>query len=201
MKDVIPIPVLILDDDERLARRLADWLVTESFPTAAFSSLAAALEHASVAQPRVMLVDLRMPEVDGAAAIRALGQASPRAGIIAMSAFPDAAELAQAREAGAGAILEKPIDAERLLATVTHEVTRLGVVGRTEAELNRRIGARLKAVRQACGRTQVEVAAQVGLVPSQLSQIETGRTGTTNWTLARLCAALDISLADLLARA
>lgn len=202
MKDVIPVPTLVLDDDERLARRLADWLIAESFPAEAFTELASACGRArATPAPRIALIDMRMPGIDGPAALRALREAAPRIELIALTAFPEPGENLRVREAGAAALLEKPIDAPRLLQAVTECATRLGFRGRTEAELNRRIGARLKTIRQARGRAQFEVAEQAGLAASQLSQIETGRTGTSNWTLARLCGALDISLDELLREA
>jgi len=116
-----------------------------------------------------------------------------------MSAFPDVPQVVAAMRAGARDLLEKPIQQPALLEAVERQLTELGLGIRSEPEFNRRLGARLRAVRTHAQRTLPEVAEASGLTVSRLSQIELGKTGTTLWALARICSALQTPLDKLLA--
>jgi len=56
-----------------------------------------------------------------------------------------------------------------------------------EKRIQRRVGARVRELRQAAGITAVELAGQAGLSQGQLSKIENGKATLSVKTLARLC--------------
>lgn len=67
--------------------------------------------HAAL-QPRVVLLDLRLPRVDGIEVLRAL-RASPRAGaapVVMMVPASEPRELAQCYQVGANSCVRKPIE-------------------------------------------------------------------------------------------
>lgn len=72
---------------------------------------------------------------------------------------------------------------------------------RTDPELARRIGAKLKRLRQELGRTQEQVAWDCGVEKSYISDIEAGRKTPSLPMLAHLAAGLGVDPADLLAGA
>ncbi|GAG42397.1 unnamed protein product, partial [marine sediment metagenome] len=76
------------------------------------------------------------------------------------------------------------------LTSLERQLGEMGITARTEAEFNRRLGARVRALRTGAGRKLNEVAAAADITSAQLSQIELGKTATTTWTLARICSAL-----------
>ena len=57
--------------------------------------------------PDVVLIDLRMPELDGIAATRRLAEVLPSTAVIVLSAYDDPALRREARQAGAAAYLAK----------------------------------------------------------------------------------------------
>jgi transcriptional regulator with XRE-family HTH domain len=59
------------------------------------------------------------------------------------------------------------------------------------------VGARVRAVRLARRRTLKQIASQVAISESFLSQVERGRTGVSVATLQRIAGALGVSVADL----
>ncbi len=67
---------------------------------------------------------------------------------------------------------------------------------RTNPELARRIGARLKELRHECGRTQEQFAWDRGIEKGYLSDIEAGRKAPSLAMLAHLAEGLGVELAD-----
>ncbi len=108
--------VLVVDDDEPLARMMAEFLGEHGFDADWAGGGRIALARMKVAPPDVLVLDLRMPEMDGRAlltAVRALGM-SPR--VVLFSA--DRAVADAARELACEAFVEKPFAPESLLAAV-----------------------------------------------------------------------------------
>jgi DNA-binding NarL/FixJ family response regulator len=70
---------------------------------------AEALQAARKKRPHVVLMDLRMPGVDGIAATKAVLQARPDARVVVLSGHDEEADVAQAVEAGAAGFLSKTV--------------------------------------------------------------------------------------------
>ena len=198
MKPPIAVRTLVIDDDDALCRKLYAWLEEAAFDAITFTDPDEGLRHATRAPCRLALVDLRLPQTDGVEVIARLHESCPETRIVAMSAFPKTEQVIAAVRAGACDLLEKPIQPQALRAALERQLRATGVSGRTEAEFNRRLGGRLRALRREAQRTLAQVAEASGISAAQLSQIENGKTATTTWTLARLGAALRMPLAQLL---
>lgn len=110
--------VLIVDDNRDLAENLGELLDLEGFESIVLSSSRAALERAAELEFDVALLDVRMPDVDGIELCSALGAAHPNAVILLMTAFTAEGRLAEAKAAGALAVLPKPVPFERLLSLI-----------------------------------------------------------------------------------
>ena len=108
--------VLVVDDDEPIARMMAEFLGEHGFDTDWAGGGRLALARMKASPPDVLVLDLRMPEMDGRAlltAVRALGM-SPR--VVLFSADRSVADAA--RELACEAFVEKPFAPESLLAAV-----------------------------------------------------------------------------------
>lgn len=66
-----------------------------------------ALQLVSELRPDVVLMDLRLPRLDGIQATREIRSAQPETAVIILSAYDDDAYVAQAKRAGAGGYLIK----------------------------------------------------------------------------------------------
>jgi DNA-binding NarL/FixJ family response regulator len=78
----------------------------------------AALQMVAMVRPQVVLMDLRMPILDGVAATRRLRADHPDVQIIALTTFDDDADVFAALRAGAIGYLLKDVSGETLFAAV-----------------------------------------------------------------------------------
>ncbi len=108
--------VLIVDDDDRNRKLAADVLGSEGFRTLGAVDGAQALELSAEHLPDVILMDLRLPDLDGAEVTRRLHD-DPRTAdipILALSAMPLDPADEWLTEAGFAGYLTKPIDIDEL---------------------------------------------------------------------------------------
>jgi NarL family two-component system response regulator LiaR len=76
------------------------------------------VELACRLQPDVVLMDLRMPELDGIAATRQVSELLPSTAVVLLSAYEDPALMSEAREAGAYAYLIKGCRVSQLVEVI-----------------------------------------------------------------------------------
>jgi DNA-binding NarL/FixJ family response regulator len=77
-----------------------------------------ALEQATVLHPEVILMDVRMPEMDGVAATRELSRRFPEIGVIILTTFEDDETVFDALAAGARGYLLKDVSSEEMADAV-----------------------------------------------------------------------------------
>ena len=100
--------VLLVDDGPRFRRELRE--VLTDYGVAVVAEAASGHEAVELARrvlPEVVLMDLRMPGLDGITATRLLREALPAAQVILLSAYDDPALVTEARRAGAYTYLAK----------------------------------------------------------------------------------------------
>jgi two-component system, cell cycle response regulator DivK len=104
--------VLIVDDNEKNLKLARDVLRADGFRTLEAESGAQGIALAAEHVPDVVLMDLRLPDMDGAAAARALASEplTARIPVVALSAMQRSGESDWLLAAGFAGYLEKPID-------------------------------------------------------------------------------------------
>jgi CheY-like chemotaxis protein len=93
------IRVLVVDDTEHVCRMLAEMLTLDGFTVVGTApSGADALRDSLIEKPDVVIMDYKMPEIDGLTAARAIRAALPDQAIILYTAYmsPSVAEAARA---------------------------------------------------------------------------------------------------------
>jgi DNA-binding NarL/FixJ family response regulator len=114
------IRVVIADDDDLMRAGLIELLTAD--PDIEITGQAAngreAVERACRLAPDVVLMDVRMPDVDGIAATRELAQAAPDAKVLILTTFEQDDYIFGALRAGASGFLLKRTRPEELIAAV-----------------------------------------------------------------------------------
>ena len=108
--------VLVVDDDSLIRNGVADFLELEGYRTVRSANGREAVRAIENSLPALVLLDMRMPELDGWGVARELGKRGIVVPIAVMTAASDAE--AWAREIHADAFLAKPFHIEDLLAIV-----------------------------------------------------------------------------------
>ena len=109
-------PVLVVDDDPSIRETVRDVLEEQGYPVVTAADGGEALARAGELTPRLVLLDMRMPGVDGwqfARALRARGISPP---VVVMTAAADAGRWAA--EIGAIGVVSKPFAITELIGAV-----------------------------------------------------------------------------------
>jgi len=108
--------VLLVDDEPRVCAALAGVLVSEDYNVIFTESGFEATRKFRDGIFDIVLLDLRMPGMNGWETLAQLTFLRPLLPVIIMTALPD--QQAAAEAAGVGALLEKPLDIPVLLETM-----------------------------------------------------------------------------------
>jgi NarL family two-component system response regulator LiaR len=115
-----PIRVLLVDDHPMVRRGLATFLKAfEDLELAGDAgSGQVALDQCSKLHPDVILMDMVMPDMDGATATRLIRRQFPEVQVIALTSFKEGELITNALEAGAIGYLLKDVTAEDLARAI-----------------------------------------------------------------------------------
>src|SRR5271170_253826 len=125
--------ILIVDDVPDNLRVLGDILVSQGLRVRLAPGGAYAMLSVGVRRPDLILMDIRMPEMDGMEVCRRL-RANPSTSaipVLFLSASQDPAERVACFAAGGIDFISKPFNAEEVLARVSSQLT----IARQRAEI------------------------------------------------------------------
>ena len=192
------IKVLIVDDDPAVCQMLDVLLKEHGYRPMAFTNPADAIKAAEEESIQIALVDIRMPGMDGVRVVENLKNIDNRICCLVMTGFPDLESATETMRQGSCDYIVKPFSNENLLAAVERACARLGLIYRSEGDLNKLIGQRIRAERLRQNLTLRQVSERSDLTTSQLSQVELGKNAASLWALARISNSLGLQLSQLL---
>src|ERR1051325_10411664 len=111
-------PILVVDDDPTILATVSEALDLEGFPVVTATNGAEALDEVDRHRPSLVLLDMRMPVLDGWGFMRAIREQGINLTVVVMTAAADASRWS--REVGAQAVLAKPFELEELIRAVEH---------------------------------------------------------------------------------
>jgi CheY-like chemotaxis protein len=115
--------ILIVDDHEMARGALVGMVEHAGYPAVAFASPAGALARIAEQRPALILLDMMMPEIDGAEFLRRLdaiheGAMVPVIVVSAIGHLLQGMRRTDVRSAGVAAVLSKPVTYTALAETI-----------------------------------------------------------------------------------
>jgi response regulator RpfG family c-di-GMP phosphodiesterase len=112
--------ILVVDDDPSLRLLLRETLAADEFELEEVASAEEAQEVARFWRPSVVLLDVTLPGLDGVSFCRQLTKGDPETGPMVILLTGTKMTEAEAREAGAQAIMRKPFSPLELISLIDH---------------------------------------------------------------------------------
>jgi two-component system response regulator FixJ len=110
--------IYVIDDDESARMGLGRLLRSAGFQVKVFASAQEFLDHGPVANGGLIILDVRMPGINGLELQRRLAAESRKLPIIFITGFEDPLVRGEALKSGAIAFLQKPVDEQTLLGAI-----------------------------------------------------------------------------------
>jgi heterodisulfide reductase subunit A len=178
--------VLVVDDELVVRDSLKEWLEVEGFTAAMAVSGPEALAALEAESYHLMLLDIKMPGMDGVEVLERAKRLSPALAVIMMTAYATVETAVEAMKIGAMDYLVKPFEVDRLIPKVVQIFQRLEAAEARQIETGAVVW---------CGGTALYNPSRdknpfgYGVAPGVLTQIEFERllsgTGPTGGRLIR----------------
>ncbi len=175
--------VLVIDDEEAIRKSLRMVLEYEGYEYAEAASGPGGLEALKRESPDAVLLDIKMPGMDGLEALQLARGKDPHIPILMISGHGDVPTAVEAIRKGAYDFLEKPLESDRVLTAIRNAIERKRLReenqklrGETEAR-SRMVGRSpaLKAIEEAVARA----------APTHATVLITGESGTGKELIAQ----------------
>ncbi len=178
--------IVFIDDEAELCAAAEAWLGVSGFAVTSFTTPQQALDRVDPGDVDCVVTDVRMPGLSGIDVLRHFRAIAPDLPVVLLTGHGDVALAVGAMRDGAHDFIEKPYDADHLVAVLDRATER------------RRLGRELHRLRAAAGGAELEDRL-VGLAPDmdslrqsilQLADIDVdvlinGETGTGKEVVAR----------------
>ncbi|HKB35279.1 MAG TPA: response regulator transcription factor [Gemmataceae bacterium] len=116
--------VFVVDDDASVRRALARLLQADGLTVATFASAKEFLHHGRADAPACLVLDVRLPELDGLELQRSLNEENSALPIVFITGHGDIPMSVRAMKAGAVDFLPKPFDDQELLSAVRQAIAK-----------------------------------------------------------------------------
>lgn len=115
--------VFVVDDDPEMRESLELLLLAETFPVETYESADAFWDVFHPERQGCLILDLRMPGMDGLDLLERISEHQHELSIIVVSGSADHGEKVRARELGAVDFLSKPYDTKKLLGMIRKQLS------------------------------------------------------------------------------
>jgi two-component system, OmpR family, response regulator CpxR len=122
----VPSRVLLVDDEKDFALTLSERLQMRDINSSVVHDGDEALSYVKSEEPDVMVLDLRMPGIDGIEVLRRMKREHPKVEVIILTGHGTEKDKSLALELGAFAFLQKPVDVDVLAKTMKDAYRKIG---------------------------------------------------------------------------
>ena len=119
--------LLVVDDEEGMRDTLCDILEDMDFRVDLACNGREAVAKALAQGYGLVLMDIKMPEMDGVAALKAIKAELPHLPVMMMTAYANTEAITEARRLGAEAIFTKPLNLVQVLEEIERAISPVGI--------------------------------------------------------------------------
>jgi two-component system nitrogen regulation response regulator NtrX len=175
--------VLVVDDESDIRSSLRMILEYEGYAFSEASSGEDALKRLETDRPDAVLLDIKMPRMDGLEILARIKQSDPGLPVVVISGHGTIATAVEATRLGAFDFMEKPLERERVLLAVRNALES-GRLARENRDLKLTFEERFKLI--GTSEAMKAVADHIALAaPTTASVLVTGESGTGKELVAR----------------
>ena len=114
--------ILVIDDDENIRNTMKAMLENEGYIVDLAATGSEAIEKTQKTAYNLALLDIRLPDIEGVELLKLMKDTVPRTRKIMVTGYPSMQNVITALNKNADAYLIKPVNVEKLLATVNEQL-------------------------------------------------------------------------------
>jgi DNA-binding NtrC family response regulator len=175
--------ILLVDDEKAIRKTLREILEYEKYKVDEAEDGPSALEKIQNNQYDVVLLDIKMPKMDGLEVLEKAREVSPDTSYIMISGHGNIETAVEATKKGAFDFISKPPDLNRLLITVRNAMDKTNLVTETKI-LKRRVGNTREIIGESESIQKIKDTIE-RVAPTDARILITGENGTGKELVAR----------------
>ncbi|HAM97398.1 MAG TPA: response regulator [Marinilabiliales bacterium] len=175
--------ILVVDDERSIRNTLKEILEYEKHEVVLAATGMESLEVLTKSAFDVMLLDIKMPEMDGMEVLEKVVKEYPDIQIVMISGHGNVDAAVKAVKLGAFDFIEKPLDLNRLLVTIRNATDRSELITETKT-LRKKINKSYEMVGQSAAITLIKDMIE-RVAPTEARVLITGKNGTGKEVVAR----------------
>ncbi|MBF0506688.1 MAG: sigma-54-dependent Fis family transcriptional regulator [Nitrospirae bacterium] len=183
--------ILVVDDEAKIRKNICEILTFKGFTGVEASGGREAVECFTREQPAAVLLDLRMPDMDGMETLQRLRQIDTSIPVVIVTAHSDIRSAVEAVKQGAYDFLPKPPDFEHLIITLNRAIEK-SALERRVTELDETLHASLESTLGRSNAMRKIIRQLPRIAASNFSLLIQGETGTGKTYMANLIHAMSL---------
>jgi two-component system response regulator HydG len=181
-----PVRILVVDDEQHVRNSLATWFREEGYDVSVAAGGKEALATLTREGTNILLVDIKMPGMDGLELQHKVRELAPDATIIIMTAYASVETAVQALKDGAYDYIVKPFDPESVSRLVRKAAERYSLLAENRSLRERLAGATPTMVTSGSPAMAKVLELVEQVAPADTSVLITGESGTGKELVAHL---------------
>ncbi|MBI5418181.1 response regulator [Candidatus Poribacteria bacterium] len=198
MREIIQkIKILVIDDDRDICENLVKIFSYEGYIVKCSFNGINALKMISSENFNIIILDLKMPKIDGEEVLKNIAKLNKDIGIIILTGYPSVESAVNTLKNQAMDYITKPFKNDDLIKVVKSVIKKMGLIEDPQSRLNVHVGNNIKKYRIQNNYTIRDLAGFTKLSIGLISQIENGKSAASLLTLYRISQILNINLSSL----